>query len=398
MKREASGDLPTSAAAARMPRAGRRSQDAAVPLQPRPIAVDPFRAFVFPNRVREQRQRAGYPKLMALAAALPEIPYIRLSKIERGEVVARADEVIRIAALLSVAPAALLLDVDAPGFSIARWAEPFLDDAAADQEEERFAVMLAAALRARRQRDRALTLAVLDKQFGLPPVVLSRLENAQKPLGRWNAATTEGLCRLLGARNEAELRRTVLAQYRAGDLDALLPDIANPDVRHARTRERVAALAAELANPAPMADVQPAPPPPTLPQLPRSAAPSEGQARRMLPVVGSPLAGGLIAATPTTAEIEAPAAAGARAFGLRVCRATLGGGLPSHSTVVVDPDRYPAPGGLAVVREGDDYRLLTVTQDRNGVTKGYSVAPDLEIIIDEIDPANLAAVIAASFV
>ena len=54
--------------------------------------IDLYRAFVFPNRVREQRQRQGFAKLLRLAARIPEIPYIRLSKIERGEVVARPDE------------------------------------------------------------------------------------------------------------------------------------------------------------------------------------------------------------------------------------------------------------------------------------------------------------------
>lgn len=403
MKRGGTGEPFASSSAAP---AGADRRLAAVPSrQPAAINVDPWRAFVFPNRVREQRTHAGYPKLMALAAALPEIPYIRLSKIERGEVFARADELHRIARLLGIAPAALLLDVDAPDFSFAQWAEPFADAERGDAEEERLAVMLGASLRARRHHDRGLTLATLDKQFGLPPVVLSRLENAQKPLGRWNQATRTGVCQVLGAKDEAELRRIVLAQYRAGDLDAFLAGIADPRARHARTRERVAALAAELAGPAPAAETSVAPPPLAMPGPSPAGSPAgslarrgDEQGRRMLRVLGAPLAGGLIAATPTTAEIEAPAAAGARAFGLRVCRATLGGGLPGNATVVVDPDRYPGPGGLAVVREGDAYRLLSVTQDRNGVSKGYSVSPDYEVTLDDIAPADLAAVIAASFV
>ena len=367
------------------------------------IVVDPLRGFVFPNRVREQRQRCGYPKLMALAAALPAIPYIRLSKIERGEVVARADELIRIAQVLNTEPTSLLLDVDAPDFSMESWVEPFMDGAGVDLEEERFAVMLAAAIRARRGRDRGLTLAALDKQFGLPPVVLSRLENAQKTLGRWNANTVEAICRLLDAKDEADLRRVVLGQYRAGDLDADLGGIVSPEARLARTRERIAALAAELTDASSTASPSLADPS-AVPQSAASPAPTQGaagetpQEHRMLPVLGAPLAGGLIAATPTTAHIEAPAAAGHRAFGLRVCRATLGGGLPSNATVIVDPDRYPAAGGLAVVREGSAFRLLAVIQDRSGVTKGYSVSPDIEITIDTLDPANVSAVIAASYI
>lgn len=383
------------------PRARPTLMTAVTSHQPREIVVDPFRAVIFPNRVREQRRRHAYPKLMALAAALPAIPYIRLSKIERGEVAPRADELVRIARLLEIEPAALLLDVDAPGFDIAAWAEPFTDGAPVDVEEERFAVMLAAALRLRRQGDRGLTIAVLDEQFGLPAVILSRLENAQKPLGRWNPGTREALCRLLGAEDEAVLRRNVLGQYRAGELDAHLGGIVAPDARLARTRERMAALVAELAAPA---AIPPGSPDAAVPDPGRPAASArigDGAAPgtpRLLPVLGAPLAGGLIAATPTPAQIEAPAAAGERAFGLRVCRATLGGGMPSHATVIVDPDRFPAAGGLAVVREGGDYRLLAVTQDRTGVTTGYSVAPDVEIAIDSLDPADVAAVIAASFI
>jgi hypothetical protein len=91
------------------------------------VRIDLHRAYIFPNRMRDQRRSHGYPKLLRLAAALPEIPYIRLSKIERGEVVARPDEVRRIAGALGIAPAELLLDIDGRGFDIAVWARPFED-------------------------------------------------------------------------------------------------------------------------------------------------------------------------------------------------------------------------------------------------------------------------------
>ena len=128
--------------------------------------IDFYRAIVFPNRVREQRQRHGFAKLLRLSAGIPEIPYIRLSKIERGEVVARPDELRRIAAALGIAPADLLLDIDSPDFDIAAWAEPFSDGAQIDLKEERFAVLLGAALRARRTLDPALTIAMIERDFG----------------------------------------------------------------------------------------------------------------------------------------------------------------------------------------------------------------------------------------
>ena len=95
--------------------------------------------------------------------------------------------------------------------------------------------------------------------------------------------------------------------------------------------------------------------------------------------------------------IEAPARAGPRAFALRVCRATLGAGLPANAVVVADPDRLPVVGSIAALRTGDAYRLVTVTFDRSGATFGYSVTPDMEINLDALDPADIAAVIAAVF-
>ncbi|MFV0623236.1 helix-turn-helix domain-containing protein [Sphingomonas sp. ac-8] len=369
---------------------------AEVPAESEGAAVDPWRAFVFPNRVRELRQNAGFPTLMGLSAELPHIPYIRLSKIERGEVFARSDELTQIATALSTEPDALLLDIDAPDFDLADWAAPFLDPASIDWDEERFAVLLAAALRARRHDDRALTLARLGEDFGLPPVVVSRLENAQKPLGRWGAGTIDGLCAVFGVKREHTLRRHVLAQHRSGALVSYFPAIGGPEARLARTRERTAELVADLARLRhPLAP--PLQPPIGFPEgTPMAAEPPSTP--RMLPVFGSALAGGLIADTPTPDRIEAPAAAGPRAYGLRLCRATLGLGMPSNATLVVDPDRYPVAGGLAVLREADGYRVLAVLQDRNGAMQGHSVAPEIEIALDEKDPADVAAVIAASFV
>lgn len=200
--------------------------------------IDFYRAIVFPNRVREQRQRHGFAKLLRLSARIPEIPYIRLSKIERGEVVARPDELRRVAAALGIAPADLLLDIDAADFDIAAWAEPFSDGAQIDLKEERFAVLLGAALRARRTLDPALTIALIERDYGLPPVNLSRVENAQKPFSRWNTAVQRALFALFGVADEPALRAEVEKRRATGALDAFLATIANPETRIARTRER----------------------------------------------------------------------------------------------------------------------------------------------------------------
>jgi transcriptional regulator with XRE-family HTH domain len=352
--------------------------------------IDFYRAIVFPNHVRDQRQRHGFAKLLRLSANIPEIPYIRLSKIERGEVMARPDELRRIAAALGIAPADLLLDIDAPDFDIAVWSLPFSDGAEIDLGEERFAVLLGAALRARRTLDPTLTIAVIERDFGLPPVNLSRVENAQKPFSRWNPAVRDSLFALFGVADEAGLRRDVEQRHAAGQLDSFLAGIANPEARHARTRERIAELVAALeAEPAQPVSARAVPLP-----LPASGPVA---ALHLLPVYGAPRANGLIGHQPTGETVEAPHIAGPRAFGLKVSRATLGGGLPAQSTVVADPDRLPVPGGLAALREGEDWRLLSVASSRDGRMIGYSVNPDMEVPLDDCDPASLAAIVSAVF-
>ncbi|MDE8453317.1 hypothetical protein PCJ53_29185, partial [Klebsiella pneumoniae] len=91
----------------------------------------------------------------------------------------------------------------------------------------------------------------------------------------------------------------------------------------------------------------------------------------------------------TGGTIDAPRDVSDAAFGLRVGRATLGGGLPGHAIVVVDPGRYPVAGGLAAVREGTAWRVVAVTIDRDGVLGGYSVNPAREVPIDGRDAAEV---------
>ncbi|WP_445193719.1 helix-turn-helix domain-containing protein [Sphingomonas sp. Tas61C01] len=351
------------------------------------IVVDPYRSVVFPNRVREQRIRRGHPRLFAFAATIPQIPYIRLSKIERGEVFARADELLRIARALEIAPTELLLDVDSPSFDIATWFIPFADGTASDSlEEAEFAMLLAAAVRARRDADSRLTAATMDRDFGIPPVILSRVENAQKGLSRWNDQTVGNLCRLFDVADEAALREHILGFYRDGGLNRFLASITGAEQRRARTRQRVAALAIELRQAGDDRQTHP------------EVEPSRHGARRTVPVFGAPLTDGLIAMTPTGLRIDAPAIAGARAFGMRVGRPTLGGGLPGQATVIVDPDRFPQAGGLVLVREGDAYRILAVAVGRDGRMLGYSTAPEHELALDTLETADVAAIVAAQMV
>ncbi|MEN2786114.1 helix-turn-helix domain-containing protein [Sphingomonas qilianensis] len=370
------------------------------------IVADPFRAIVFPNRVRDQRRQAGMAKLLQLAGKLPHIPYVRLSKIERGEVVAKASELIAIADQLGVPPHDLLIDIADTDFDIAAWAAGLQDWEAADPEEDRLAVLLAAALRALRDSDGSRTIAALERDFGIAPVILSRLENAFKPLGRWNRQTIDALCRLFGVADGAALRTHLTTLFGGGLLDPYLAQIANPAHRMARSRDKIAALRRDLQ------EGRVPPRPAKTPQPGRiipfavndvggtaaeslDAAPSEMV--RLVPVFGAPLPDGLIARTATGDVVEAPRSAGRDAYGLRVCRATLGPGLPARAVVVVDPGRFPASGGIAAVTEESGIRLLMVTCDRHGSMMGYSQNPDLEIAMEGLPASAVATVIGAIY-
>lgn len=365
--------------------------------------IDRYRSIVFPNTIREQRKSRGISKLLSLSAMMPDIPYVRLSKIERGEVFAKAAELRRIAEALNIDPEHLLIDIDDPAFSIADWAANLQDWEGADPEEDRFAVHLAAAIRARRESDDALSIAAIERDYGIAPVVLSRLENAYKTFDRWNAQTTRAVSRLLGVPDAEALRDYVADAWANGMLDPHLRLVANPQIRQAKTRERVAALRNELASKAPGQPRKAAPPrrtspiaPAPAPAAPSAIHPADVATVRMLPVYGSPLPDGLIERTATGDTVEAPRRAGPNAYGLRACRPTLGPALPGHAVLVVDPDRFPSAGGIAVLREPAGLlRLLLITVDRQGRMIGYSLNPDREILLDSVDPADLATAMSA---
>ena len=391
-----------------------KQRPAARPAADEPV-IDRYRSIVFPNNVREARKASGIAKVLGLSRTIPEIPYIRLSKIERGEIFAKPEELVTIARAVRMKPHQLLIDIDDPTFDIAQWAAELQDPAAFDATEDRMAVLLAAALRVRRDMDAALSIAALESDYGIPPVILSRIENAYKTLDRWNDATLHALCRVFGVADVAALRDHILQVHASGALAEHIDMVAHPRLRIAKTRTRVAALREAVSGkPIRAARDRPATrtPPPLRPVdvvLPHDAAtnpPSpllaaiqaaDSATVRLVPIFGAPLGDGLIARTPTGETVEAPRIAGPNAYGLRVCRPTLGPGLPGRATVIVDPDRFPSSGGLAVVREGAGLRLLMVTFGRDGRMIGYSEHPNREMTIDDIDPADVATVIGAIF-
>jgi len=373
---------------------------------------------VFPNTLRQLRKEKGLPALLALSKAIKTIPYIRLSKIERGEVIPNVTELTTIGAALDIDPVELLIDVDEKDFDIGRWAEA-LDWQPTDPEDDRFAVLLGAAVRIVRTSNPDLTIAEIDRRFGIAPVILSRIEHALKPLHRWNAETIRGICALFGVEDQRALPTVVHDMERAGKLGAAADAIVHPRVRTAKTRASVEQLRDALGGkgkgprvrgprgrrPKP---IEPAPITPAeaarVDGAPAVFLSDPGKASssahelvsvRLVPVYGTPLHDGLIARVALDCWVEAPRSAGPDAYGLRVCRSTLGLGLPATATVIADPGRFPSAGGLAVVEEDEGLRLLAITFDRHGRMMGYSESPSREVAIDGYDPARIAMVIAA---
>lgn len=353
---------------------------------PGAVPVDPYRAFIFPNHIREQRRRAGYQKLIGLAHRLPGLTYIRLSKIERGEVTARAHELMEVATVLGVAPDALLVDVDAPDFSIEDWAAPFVTEPTLDLEREQFAVLLAAAVRHLRSTDRALTIQAIGERHGIAPVNLSRIENAQRSFEEWNAPTRLAIAALFGAASEAALRARIDQLHRAGDLDPWMALVSDPDARLRRTRERIAALRAELRGEAVGATASAAP------------LPTVGDPSATIPVRGIAGPDGLVLDQETGERIPPPPGCGAQVIALRLCRATLGAGLPGQAILFIDPDRYPVAGGLAAVREQGGFRILAVAAGMDGTLIGHSQLPQRALPLNELTQNEVHAVVAARFI
>ena len=351
----------------------------------RSIKLDPYRHIVFPNSIRDIRIAKGHFKLLPFAAQLRVMPYIRLSKIERGEVFARADELVQIAAALDVLPADLLVDITSPAFDMAHWAEPFAEGASLDSpEESRLAMLLAAAVRRARANNSQFTAALVNDVYGIAPVILSRLENAHKGLSRWSPDIIAAVGRMLGDRDEAALRQWLGALHAAGELDCFLAEIVGPEDRRQRTAQRIAALAIELIRPE------------TIARSGATPAVAENMSRR-IPLLGEPDFDGGITLTATGETFPVAYGTGPRAFAIRIVHPTLGPGLPAGTTLVVDPDRHPSAGGLALVCHGDRHRLFAVTTERTGARIGHSLHPQWEIAIHALERGAAAAVVAAIF-
>jgi len=364
--------------------------------KPAPIPVDSYRNVLFPNAVCECRLASGFSSLLALSARLPQIPYIRLSKIERGEVFARADELCMLARLLNVGePAGLLADVDSPGFAIEAWAPAHGGSRPVNRTFEELAMLLGAALRRLRASHPGLTLARMLEDYRLPAVIVSRIENAVKPIDRWSPETIAALCALFEVTDREALIMLLWGEYEAGALDEWLARIPGAPEREARTRERIGALRTELARLKNWNVDEVLARPSARNAAAQGAA--AGIAVASLQVVGVPLGEGLIEPFPNPQYVAPPLGSGPNCYALRMCRASLGPAIPGNAVLIVDPDQTPIDTGLCVLREQGALRVLALSVDREGRLVGHSSNPARDIILDDLPPADLARVTAVLF-
>ena len=324
-----------------------------------------------------------------------------MSKIERGEVLPKPQEIDILAKYLRVNPLDFLLDIDNARFNISDWAKPFCKEVETPSDGDVLAIFLGAAVRMKRLANPLLTIATMEREFGIQAVNLSRIENATKPLEKISARLRQMLINFFNVTDEEALKLKLGAFFEAGMLDPYIGDIRNPVQRMARTARHSSFLrtffSGKIEN-----DL-------TLGKRVEGTAESNitshhseyrSERRAIIRtglVYGSPLNDGTVKKTPVGKAVQIPESAGPNAWAMLVCRPTLGLGLPGRTVVIVDPDQFPNAGSLAVIDEGDRYRLVAVSIDKDGELRGYSERPAADIPIEGIEASRIHAVVAAIF-
>ena len=184
------------------------------------------RSTVFPNSVRDARQKKGFPSLTAFSEDFPDITYTRLAKIERGEIFPRADELVAIAKKLRVSPGALLVDVSDPSFDRDAWAREHVEASLSYRGGSVEDMKLGAALRVKRKAMNRSTTAMKD--YFLAAATVSRIENAERPFSRWDEVVRDGVRMVFGAEDMSEMWAEVDRMSKEGEIAQTMFDLFSP--------------------------------------------------------------------------------------------------------------------------------------------------------------------------
>lgn len=344
------------------------------------------RSTVFPNAVRDVRMRRGFDTLRAFDGKV-DVTYTRLAKIERGEIFPTAAEMVSIARAMGVPVSSLLIDPNDPSFDREKWAREHIEASLSHRGGGIEAMKLGAAMRVCRL---ALGRSTTDmKSFGLPAATVSRIENADRPIERWDAATQKGIAKVLATHGErstvrgnAGVIRKVAEMFAAGELDAMLHQLFSPEAIQERNNKRLKALLAEL---------------PVGKKVSKLLQDLDGNADEIVVLSGPSSGNGAFAVSQSDRRVAIPAGAGRASIAVEVTEPVLGPGLPRGTVIVADPEQEVTGGSVAVILSPDrkEARLLSV-QSGDGGLYGFSMAMDSVLNFSSLPEGTVIAKMVAS--
>ena len=348
---------------------------------PAPLVLEEngiVRSTVFPNAVRDVRVRRGFDTLRALDGKV-DVTYTRLAKIERGEIFPTADEMKSIARAMGVPVSSLLIDPSDPSFDREAWAREHIEAKLAHRGGGIESMKLGAAMRVRRL---GLGRSTTDmKDFGLPAATVSRIENADRPIERWDASTQKGIAKVLGVRGNAGVNRKVADMFDGGDLDDMLRNLFSPEAIQERNNKRLKVLLAEL----PGKKVQ---------KLLQDLDSNDDEVMVLSGEIGEH---GAFNVKASERRVALPAGAGRNAIAVEMAEPVLGPGLPRGTVIVADPDMEIAAGDVAVILSEDhaEVRLLSIADNGTGLI-GFSMASDSMIELSSLPKGSIVAKMVAA--
>lgn len=335
------------------------------------------RSTVFPNAVRDVRERRGFDTLRAFEDKV-DVTYTRLAKIERGEIFPTSGEMKSIARAMGVPVASLLIDPTDPSFDREAWARDHIEAKLANRGGGIDAMKLGAAMRVTRL---AMGRSTTDmKQFGLPAATVSRIENADRPIERWDAPTQRGIGQVLGVRGKGAIMSKVESMFDGGSLDDMLRTLFSPEAIQERSMKRLRTLLAEL-------------PGKKIAQL-REVIDGGGEREASDIVVLAGEAGerGSFSIAPSDRRVAFPDGAGRSSVAIEVAEAVLGPGLPRGTIIIADPDQAISGGDVAVILSADrsSVRLLSIVDGDEGLV-GFSMAMDSTVAMGSLPEGSVVA-------
>jgi len=182
-----------------------------------------------PNAIAEIRVLRGYESLKALSRALPEIPYARLYKLERGTSIARESELRIIAKVLRTRPASLMLS-SMNAEQAQAWADSSTVHLRKVRGGDRQSVILAAAIRYEAHRRTYLYRHIIE-DLRIPWSTYHKMIHAERPIDRWSDRAMFGIMKMMAVPSWDEVVSKSQKLHDAGVLTWHLQEVVKPRKR-----------------------------------------------------------------------------------------------------------------------------------------------------------------------